>query len=666
MPPAPPPTSDASPGPDELYRRAEAALQRHWGYPGFRPGQDRAVRSVLEGRRTLVLFPTGGGKSLCFQVPALVLPGLTLVISPLIALMQDQVEQLGQAGVSATFLNGTLSTSEIEQRLLNARNGLYRLLYLAPERLPTALFQAELDRLDVSMVAVDEAHCISEWGHDFRPSYRQIRDSLQELPDAVRWMALTATATPEVKRDILDSLRFENPEVVALGFARKNLTWWVNRSVDKRRDLPRVVRRANRLGSGIVYAPTRAECESWAARFTRMGIPSRPYHAGLEPERRSTVQQEWISGQIPLVVATNAFGMGIDKPDCRYVIHYQVPSTLEAFYQEAGRAGRDGQRAWPVLLYDPRDAVKVRDTVARTYPDHRQLERLYQCLCDELGLALGEYRERAEPVSPANLARRVGRRRSGTPPPDLPWIAAGLRILQRLEVIEFTEQGEPEVSVVFGVGRAELLRTLSRFEPAKAEFVDRLMRLFGAEAFGEGARLRLDRVMGELQVGAVPLRRGLQVLQDHDGLLRFGWHTDEPWIRVVQTRQRSLPFGADRSEAYRRILLEKADYVRRYAETAGCREQFLRAYFGETGVEPCGACDLCVRGEGVEPAPEERSRLVVGLLESHGPLTMAQIAARSGIRVKEIRTTLGSLAREEQVRYETTTGAFALLKEGKA
>jgi len=305
-----------------LFDQAVSNLEKYWGFPAFRPGQDDVVRSVLDGKETLVLFPTGGGKSLCYQVPATVLPGLTLVISPLVALMQDQVDQLNDRGIKAAFINSTISKYEVEQRVINACNGMYKLLYCAPERLETGLFQYEATNLNIQLVAVDEAHCISEWGHDFRPPYRRIRENVENAIGETRWMALTATATPRVKDDIISIMGFREPTIISKGFERKNLKWWVTPTEQKNTQLIKMVTKAP--GSGLIYAGTRRACNELAAYIRTKGIRCEAYHAGLTADERKRIQQEWIDNRLPLVVATNAFGMGIDKPDCRYDVHYDI------------------------------------------------------------------------------------------------------------------------------------------------------------------------------------------------------------------------------------------------------------------------------------------------------------------------------------------------------
>ncbi|MBE80621.1 MAG: RecQ family ATP-dependent DNA helicase, partial [Balneola sp.] len=373
----------------DYFHKAELNLKKFWGFNGFRPGQDEVVKSVFDGKETLVLFPTGGGKSLCYQVPATVFEGMTLVISPLVALMQDQVQQLKSKGVSATFINSTIPSYEVEQRLVNARNGMYKLLYCAPERLKTSLWEAELPRLNIDLVAIDEAHCISEWGHDFRPSYRDIKTSLESIADQTRWIALTATATPEVQKDIVESLGYEAPNVISRGFSRPNLKWWVVKSPKKKQKLEESVQKGAQKGDGLIYGGTRKNCEHLADRFSRLGIKTEAYHAGVESEKRKAIQQRWITGETPLVAATNAFGMGIDKPDCRYVIHEEMPYSLEAYYQEAGRAGRDGEESFPILLYRESDYYKADDRIDQSYPTLDELDHVYQILCDSFYLAVG-------------------------------------------------------------------------------------------------------------------------------------------------------------------------------------------------------------------------------------------------------------------------------------
>ncbi|MDZ7771975.1 MAG: RecQ family ATP-dependent DNA helicase [Balneolaceae bacterium] len=627
--------------------KARALMARHWGFDSFRPGQEEAVTCLLEGRDTLVLFPTGGGKSLCYQLPALARGGLTLVISPLVALMQDQVEQLEAHDIPATFVNATLPGWEVEQRLVNARNGMYRLLYLAPERLKTPLWEAEMPQLDIRMVAVDEAHCISEWGHDFRPAYREIRPALENLPEEVPWAALTATATPEVRRDILENLELRDPAVVSRGFKRPNLTWWVVADERKERQLLRSVKRGSQRGSGLVYAGTRRNCERLAETITRrLDVPARPYHAGLESGERAAIQQRWLEGELPVVVATTAFGMGIDKADCRYVIHYQPAYSLEAYYQEAGRAGRDGKEAWPILLYKPSDAELARSRIRDSYPDRGQLQKVYDALCDQLELAVGSEMEEPETLAVDALARRSG----------LPGrvCRSALRVLGNLGAIQLIDYLSPQIGLQFVAGRDYLHQLIGEMDNArKAGFLDTLYRQYGPEAYGRMKYLDTDYLTRKLDVDENALLKGLEVLSTHDGLLRYEARGDQPLVRLLQERVSRLPYGKKELEGHRSALLKKWDYMQGYIETDGCRERYIRTYFGEEGVETCGHCDNCLapaKGEAGDFG-EAEVRTLRRLLAAEA-LGLAELRRRTGWRKGRLRAALSYLMREEQVSRE--------------
>ncbi|MCC5913376.1 MAG: RecQ family ATP-dependent DNA helicase [Balneolaceae bacterium] len=580
---------------------ARGVLKKYWGYDQFRTGQEEAIRSVLEGKDTLVLFPTGGGKSVCYQVPAMVLDGLTVVISPLIALMQDQVEQLNRMGIRATFLNSTIPGYEVEQRLFNARNGMYKLLYVAPERLATDLWKREQNSLNISMIAVDEAHCISEWGHDFRPGYRNIRKELEGLGGDVKWIALTATATPEVKEDLLKALEFESPKVVASGFGRPNLNWWVSDTGKKRDLLLRAVKRGVQKGSGIVYASTRRDCEELASLLSMQGIESRPYHAGVKSVGREKIQNEWIRGDFPVVVATNAFGMGIDKPDCRFVIHYSIPFTLEAYYQEAGRAGRDGEESYPILIYKKSDGATLKSRILRTYPELEVLKKVYNALCDELGLAVGSEHERMEAVNFEAIGKRSGY--------TLSTIRPALNVLNRIGIVELTELYHPQTGIQFTVDRDHLREVIMKADGKKADFLDSLFRIFGPPAFQDHHYIDTPYLLEKLNVNENQLTKALTVFQDHDQLLRFVQVGERPLVRLTDPRMATLHINPKEAYHYKEILLNKLDYMLRYAETESCRELFLRNYFGDKTTDICGKCDNCLKSTAKNDEPVEQREI---------------------------------------------------------
>ena len=625
-----------------LFQSAEQNLKKFWGYDSFRSGQDEVVHSVFDGKDTLVLFPTGGGKSLCYQVPATVLDGLTLVISPLVALMQDQVNQLKEKGISTTFINSTIPAYEVEQRLVNARNGMYKLLYCAPERLQTPLFQSELERLNIDLVAIDEAHCISEWGHDFRPSYREIKPSLRLIEDSARWVALTATATPEVRDDILSILEFDSPEVISRGFQRPNLKWWVVHTNNKKGAVRNAVSKASQKGDGLIYGGTRKNCEFWAEDLTRTGLKTEAYHAGIDPEMRKAIQNRWISGETPLVVATNAFGMGIDKPDCRYVIHEEIPYSIEAYYQEAGRAGRDGNEAFPMLFYRESDSLKARKRVQDNYPTREELEKIYRALCDFLNLAVGSEMEELRGFELSQIQTRSGLSKH--------LCAAGLRILDQFGVITLIEDQPPTVNVQFTVSENILKQFKERISNVeKAEFVDRLQRLFGHQAMHHKAELELEFLLDKLAVSRNQLIKGLNVLMQNDQILVFDVQEARSLVRVLEARSSTLPIGKNEIENYRNSLLKKLEWMTSYATTTECREVFLRTYFGDVDARPCGKCDNCTRSaeNAIGLTSEEISTAYLLLI--HDQMDISTLAAKTGWRARKVEKILQHLIKEGAV-----------------
>lgn len=347
--------------------KAREYLQEYFGYESFRKGQEQIIEQVLGGKNTAGIMPTGGGKSICYQIPALLLPGITLVISPLISLMKDQVDALEQNGIDATFLNSSISGLESSNRMNDIKQGRYKLVYVAPERLENPAFQQDLFNVDISMVAIDEAHCISQWGHDFRPSYLKIKTLLKNMPSSPTVLALTATATPNVTDDICQSLGISGEHTISTGFSRDNLFFSVVKEENRGRFLMRYLEK-NKNESGIIYAATRKEVDSLYAKLNKAGFKTGRYHAGMNEQDRSEQQDQFIRDDIPLMVATSAFGMGIDKSNVRYVIHYQTPKNMESYYQEAGRAGRDGLDSECILLYSPQDMQIQRFLIDQSNP----------------------------------------------------------------------------------------------------------------------------------------------------------------------------------------------------------------------------------------------------------------------------------------------------------
>ncbi len=629
---------------EQLFKIAQRNLQHFWGYESFREGQIEAIQAVMKGEDTVVLFPTGGGKSLCYQIPATVFEGMTLVISPLIALMQDQVQQLNAQNVSATFINSMLSKYEVEQRLVNARNGMYKLFYCSPERLDSTLWQAELSNLNIDMVAVDEAHCISEWGHDFRPGYRKIQPALESLPESTRWIALTATATPEVRSDIIENLRFDRAKIISTGFQRPNLKWWVVSNAQKRKKLVQSVHKASKKGSGLIYGGTRRNCEELADLINRkLGVKTAAYHAGIKKADRASIQEAWITDKLPLVVATSAFGMGIDKADCRYVFHDQMPYSLEAYYQQAGRVGRDGKESYPVLFYKPADAIEAARRIKDSYPDKNQLQNVYDAVCDSLNLAVGSKQEQMKEISVDEIKKRS----------KLAFIIvrSSLKVLKYLNFIELEDRFVSQIGVQFIVS-SDYLRERIKNEDnkEKADFLDLLYRQLGKDAFEDVKYLKLIMLQRKLNTTKNGILKGLQVLQNHDHLLEFEILGERPRVRPVEERQRSLRLSKKKLEENRDRLLHKLDYMKGYIETEHCRELYIRQYFGEDTKERCGHCDNCLRkAEKAEVSfsTKELKQIRNVLGDDHN--TMKQMQDKLQWNGKKLKKMVTYLMREEKI-----------------
>jgi len=624
---------------EQLFQQAKANLKRYWGYDDFRPGQDEVVRSVLSGKPTLVLFPTGGGKSLCYQVPATVMDGVTLVISPLVALMQDQVFQLHQKGVPATFINSTISRAEVEQRLINARNGMYKLLYCAPERLETTIWQNMMGQLSLSLIAIDEAHCISEWGHDFRPVYRKIPEMMGPVADRIRWMALTATATPEVRSDIIGALDLKDPNVISRGFNRPNLQWWVIEEEQKKRRLLEILKRAS--GSGLIYAGTRAACEQLSEWLTKKGWHCEPYHAGLTSEQREDIQNRWIDSRLPLVAATNAFGMGIDKPDCRFVVHYDISKSMEAYYQEAGRAGRDGEESFPILLVRQADLPAAKQAILDSWPDRRQLTSAYNAICDHWNLAAGSSMEEPQKVDMDQIHKRSRLSRR------LCWSA--VRVLDQLGVLKLAQSEEPQVGIRFLVSGDGLADRLARMgKPQKQEFTDRMYRMVGPDSQHRMVYMDERQVRNRLQITGKMLENGLKVLSD-EGILTYSIVRNEPVGRLLEPRYQKFSLSEEEILRHRDRLLKKLDYMIGYVQTKGCRSRYIRIYFGEKNVpKRCGKCDNCKKDASVNITREHFSK-VASLLkeESMGFEALQKRTRWNRLRLKSV---LSCMLREEMIR----------------
>ncbi|MBD1366367.1 RecQ family ATP-dependent DNA helicase [Mucilaginibacter sp. ZT4R22] len=558
-------------------------LKQYWGHDNFRPMQEEIIASVLQGHDTLALLPTGGGKSVCFQVPALAKDGICIVVSPLIALMKDQVENLKAKGIDAVSIVSGMSRREVDIALDNCIYGYTKFLYLSPERLLSELVRERIKYMKVNLFAVDEAHCISQWGYDFRPPYLHIAD-LRELHPNVPVLALTATATSDVRADIQEKLLFKSGSVVyQQSFARKNISYVVRHTENKSRNLLDIAN--NIKGSGIVYVRTRKGTAEVAKFFTDNGIKADFYHAGLSADERAEKQEAWKNNRNRIIVATNAFGMGIDKADVRFVVHLEMPDSLEAYYQEAGRAGRDEQKAYGILLYNLSDRLRKEQMFLQNFPSVAEIKQIYHYL--------GSYCQVAYDTGEgANFDLDLGDFCSRYKLDSIKTINA-LKFLEQNEYIAFSESVFLPSRFRFEVLNEELYNFQIQ-NPGWDPFVKTLLRSYGG-AFENYVRLKEFDLARRTNMSVQQVAEGLTKLESF-GVLSYLPQTDKPqitWIRARQQANNVFINKADietRKATYRR----KMEAVFAYAEHKRCRSQMLLAYFDEPNAAKCGVCDVCL------------------------------------------------------------------------
>ncbi len=567
------------------FEDALQALRHHFGYEQFRPGQDEIIRTILEGKNTVAVMPTGGGKSICYQIPAVLFEGLTIVISPLISLMQDQVAALDQARIRATYINSMLDYQEVITRLDKARNGWYKLMYVAPERFESRTFVERMKGLRIAMFAVDEAHCISEWGHDFRPSYTRLKEALEQLgrPQIV---ALTATATPDVRQDIQQQLALEQPEVIVRGFNRENLTLRVMRGVNKRDEIQRICAGDD---CGIVYAGTRKSVEELAMMLRQHAVPAEAYHGGMHATERQEVQKRFMDGRTRVIVATTAFGMGIDKRDVRFVVHHDMPSTLEQYYQEAGRAGRDGRESVCTLLYHPKDRSLPEFFIRNTFPDRTLIQKTYAQLHQFAGNQLGQSFDGLVAHTPASLAALLGQTSEAA-------VRGALDVLERSGYIRRITESYSESSVHFLLSPERMRSWMIESAPADLQPVTvQLLRVVGGSAFYDPVPLYLDELSQKSGYKVEDLMPVLRRLHE-ERIIDFTAGRRGSGIALLGERVQSQDLDIDYGSIQKRMRhqLEKLQAMEHYITGAACRRNIILEYFDEEGVTGvCGKCDSC-------------------------------------------------------------------------
>ena len=560
-------------------------LKEYWGYDSFRPVQEDIVASALEGGDTLAILPTGGGKSICFQVPAMMREGIALVITPLIALMKDQVQNLASRGIKALAVHAGMGRREVDLALNNAAWGDFKFLYLSPERLNTQLFRSYLDVLNISYIVVDEAHCISQWGYDFRPDYLSIGELRSRVDAPV--IALTATATPEVASDIMNKLSVQSGShsfrLIRGGFERPNLTYLVRETEDKFGQLLGVCN--NVPGTGIIYMRNRSKCEELSRFLEAQGHAASFYHAGLSPQLRSDRQARWMSGEIRIMVCTNAFGMGIDKPDVRFVLHISPPDSLESYFQEAGRAGRDGKRSWALMLWNKRDLQNLKQILSLSFPKLDYIETIYQKLHIFYGIPYETGVARQLRFDLEQFCAHFNLQRSQC--------YYALQYLAQSDHISYSEDLTTPTRIMIKVERQSLYDTELPDALCK-ELIEALMRMYPG-IFSGLVSVSEDRLCSKLSVRESQLHEMfIQLSREHIISYVPAAHSDIILLKHDRLREGNLDLQPHRYKKLKDSATSRMEAMIAYvSDSQTCRSRQLLAYFGQSESKDCGTCDVC-------------------------------------------------------------------------
>ena len=624
-----------------------STLRRYWGYDDFRGIQRDIIESIGQGRDTLGLMPTGGGKSVAFQVPALCAEGICIVVTPLVALMKDQVQHLRRRGIKAAAIYAGLTHEEIVVTLENCIFGGYKFLYISPERLASELFQTKLRHMNVSFLTVDEAHCISQWGYDFRPSYTRIAELRQLVPHAPV-LALTATATPRVVDDIQQQLAFRKPNVFRMSFRRDNLAYVVRHTEDKTGELAHILQSID--GSAIVYTRSRRATRETAEWLNAKGITATFYHAGLNLAEKDLRQQQWQNNQIRVMVATNAFGMGIDKPDVRLVVHLNLPDSIEAYFQEAGRAGRDRQQAYAVLLYQKNDRTQLMKRIPDTYPEKDSIRQVYEHICYYYQMAMGDGFNVTREFSMEEFCRNFKHFPVQTD--------SALRLLSRAGYIEYTDEQDNASRLHMQLRREELYR-LKQLDAEQETLIQWVLRSYGG-IFSDYVFIDERQLATLTGLTADEVYHHLLAMT-RAGIIHYIPHKKTPYITFCCKRVEAdtivFPPAVydDRKQQYR----ERIEAMLRYAEnTEHCRSRMLLHYFGQQDDQNCRQCDICRKKTATSKNGDEAIAALILSVLSDGAQHPVGDFSFAGRPADKVGAVLHRLMEEELIRQDD--GMFSL------
>ena len=615
-------------------------LKQYWGYDSFRSLQEDIITSVYEGKDTLGLMPTGGGKSLTFQVPAMLMDGICLVVTPLIALMKDQVDNLKKLGIKAACIHSGMTYPEILVALDNCIFGNYKFLYVSPERLTTELFLAKLPYLNVCLLVIDESHCISQWGYDFRPSYLRIVEIREYLPD-IPVLALTATATPDVIDDIQEKLHFKEKNVFCKSFERENIAYVIRETEDKIYEMTHILSKMQ--GSSIVYVRSRKRTKEIAVELQRQGIQADYFHAGLNPDEKMRKQNAWKNNQCRVIVCTNAFGMGIDKPDVRLVIHYELPGSLEEYFQEAGRAGRDEQKAYAVALFSPRDVTQLKKRVKEEFPGREFVKEIYEKLAYFFQIPINTGMDTGHNFSIEQFCLTFGY--------NITQVHNALKILDLSGYITYIEDTDKQSKLIFTVQRDELYK-FSEFSEPVENLIQILLRSYTG-LFTDYIHINESLLAQRTGMSEQAVYESLKLLSKRN-IIHYIPAQKIPTVYYNKSREEMKYLFIPQSvyEQRRERLIRRIKNVIEYGSSkTQCRSKMLLQYFGEKEVKDCGKCDVCIEKRQRDMRSSEMERLIQAILNqlNGNEMTLDEITAATDFPEKRLIEAIRFLSDNKQI-----------------